>query len=172
MTLFLTFIAILKVLSIALGVGASTLAVTNFFVAIADGYIDETERRMMGVVYTVLRVAMVAILGTAGMLIAYEYGKNGLSGISPLNYALVTILLVLYSNALLMTAHKVSTTLGPALQAGSWYALGILLALQSLALTNFSYIQFLLGYGAWLLLSVGVINAIMAVVTPKKKYLG
>lgn len=172
MTLFLTFVAILKVLSIALGVGASTLAVTNFFVAIADGYIDETERRMMGVVYTVLRVAMVAILGTAGMLIAYEYGINGFAGISTMNYALATILLVLYSNALLMTAHKVSTTIGPALQAGSWYALGILLALQTLTLTDFTYTQFLLGYIAWLILAIGIINGIMTAVTPKKKYLG
>ncbi len=168
MTLFLAFVSILKVFSISLGVGASTLAIINFFVAITDGFIDETERHMMGVVYVVLRIAMAAILITTGILLSQEYSSAGLLGLSPFSYAQITILFTLYLNALLMTAHLVPTTVGPALQAGSWYALGVLLALQSLAATNFTSTQFLLGYIAWLILAIGVVNGILATIKTRR----
>jgi hypothetical protein len=72
MTAFIVLITILQTFSISLGVGSSTLAIINFFVAIADSKIDETERIMMGVVYTVLKVAMVLILTTTIILISYD----------------------------------------------------------------------------------------------------
>ncbi|NCN11784.1 hypothetical protein GW937_00495 [Candidatus Kaiserbacteria bacterium] len=170
MSLFLSLVSILKVFSTSLGVGTSTLAITNFFVAIADGFIDETERRMMGVVYVVLRIAMVAILITTGILVAQEFSAVGFLTLAPVTYIQIVILLTLYVNALLMTAHLVSTTVGPALQAGSWYALGILLALQSTASADFTLTQFLLGYISWLVLAIGIVNGIMAVIKNNKHY--
>ena len=65
MEIIIIVIAILQIFSVSLGVGSSTLAVLNFFVAIADGKISDEERNMMGVVYIVLRISMLAILFTS-----------------------------------------------------------------------------------------------------------
>lgn len=167
MSLFAAFITIIQSLSISLGVGASTLAITNFFVAIADGVIDDTERRMMGVVYFVLRVAMALILVTTALLISKEYSLFGLTGLSDFSWAQILTLFVLYFNALLMSAHLVSTTFGPAIQAGSWYTLGALSALQVLGFTSFTFVQFFTGYITWMILAIGIVNAIMAVLRVK-----
>jgi hypothetical protein len=60
-TLFIAS-SIIQSIGISLGVGSSTLAVLNFFHAIADGTISEEERNFMGITYIVLRVAMGIIL--------------------------------------------------------------------------------------------------------------
>lgn len=169
MTIFFTFVVLLQSLAISLGVGSSTLAVTNFFVAIADGTIDETERKMMGVVYVVLRVAMILILMTTLCLVFNEYRSIGLANLSAFSFGQLLTLLVLYVNALLMTAHLMPTTFGPALQAGSWYTLGTLMGLRSLDLVNFTFTQFFLGYLTSLIFMVGLINGIMAILKSKPK---
>jgi len=168
MTLFLAFITILQSLSISLGVGSSTLAISNFFVALADGVIDETERRMMGVVYVVLRIAMVLILVTTLLLVAHEYSSVGIAGLHAFTWSQLLALCVLYINAMLMTAHLIPTTFGPAIQGGSWYTLGVLAALGGLGITNFTLGQFLLGYVAWLILAIGIVNGLMAIVLDKR----
>lgn len=167
MSIFLTLVVILQSFSISLGVGSSTLAITNFFVAIKDGTIDDTERRMMGIVYVVLRVAMVMILLTTIFLVSSDFGLSGLAGISTLAYAQLLVLLVLYGNAMLMTADLVPSTFGPALQAGSWYTLGTLSALQILGYTDFTFGQFFLAYVTWLILAIGIVNAIMEIMKAK-----
>lgn len=160
-TILFTFVSILQVFAISLGVGSSTLAIVNFFVAIADGKIDDTERKMMGIVYVVLRVAMVAILVTTFTLVGRDYLADSTTlGVTSL--AQLTILLVLFCNALLMTAHIMPSTFGPSLQAGSWYTLGTLTALGTIDINSFSYTHFLLAYGTWLVLAVAIVNGIMA----------
>ncbi|MEK7638901.1 MAG: hypothetical protein AAB388_01935 [Patescibacteria group bacterium] len=168
MTMFLTLVAIIQSFAISLGVGSSTLAITNFFVAIADGKIDETERKMMGVVYVVLRVAMVLILGTTVLLVGNTWATVGISGLSAFTWGQIIPLVVLYVNAVLMTAHLMPSTFGPALQAGSWYTLGTLSALAILDMTGFTLMQFLLGYIAWLVLAVAIVNGLMAVLKARK----
>lgn len=163
MTIFFTLIAILQSFSISLGVGSSTLAVTNFFVAIADGSIDPSERRMMGVVYIVLRIAMIAILVTTLILISKQYYAIGLWGMSDLSVGQLFVIFVLFTNAMLMTMHKVPSNFGPAIQAGSWYTLGTLATLASLGMTSFTLIEFFLGYVTWLVLTISVVNGIMAI---------
>jgi len=168
MTTFFTLTEILQVFSISLGVGSSTLAIVNFFAAIADGTIDETERRMMGLVYTVLRIAMAAILVTTMLLYAPVVFANGFSALPVYAIAEVLVIAVLFINAMLMTAHLVSSTIGPGLQAGSWYSLGALIALQAQDITNFTVLQFVLAYAAWLVLSIGIVNAVMAILKARK----
>ncbi|MCA9354424.1 MAG: hypothetical protein KC877_02805 [Candidatus Kaiserbacteria bacterium] len=162
MTFFLVFVSILQSIGISLGVGASTLAIANFFAAIADGEIDDTERRMMGIVYIVLRVAMVTILVTTIFLLASEYSVTGLLNMSAFSYAALLTIFVLFTNAMLMTAHLIPSTFGPAIQAGNWYTLGILSALQSIGLTDFTLTHFLMGYVTWLILAIGIVNGMMA----------
>ena len=169
MTIFWVLVTIVQSFSISLGVGSSTLAIVNFFVAIADGVIDETERRMMGVVYVILRVAMGLILITTILLLGQMYVAAGLAGLTAFAWGQALALLILYVNAVLMTKRLIPTTLGPAIQAGSWYTLGLLAALQMLGMTGFTLGQFLLGYVAWLILAVGIVNGIMAMLKAKRE---
>ncbi len=166
MTFFIVLITILQSFSISLGVGSSTLAIINFFVAISDGKIDETERKMMGVTYIILRVSMVLILVTSVILLAYQ---NSTPSLPPFAWAQLLTLIVLFVNAMLMTARLMPSTFGPALQAGSWYTLGTLLPLQFLGLTEFTFTQFLMAYVTWLILATGIVNGIMAILKSKRE---
>lgn len=168
MTLFITIVAILQSFSISLGVGSSTLAIINFFAAIADGTIDPTERRMMGIVYVVLRVAMVSILLTTILLIAYQSTETDILTLSTFAYAQLFALMVLFSNAMLMTARLMPSNFGPAIQAGSWYTLGTLAALVPLGLTSFTFLQFILGFVTWIVLAVSIVNGVMAIQLAKR----
>ena len=103
MTTALILLTIIQSFSISLGVGSSTLAIINFFAAIADGVIDETERRMMGIVYVVLRVAMVLILFSSLLLFALQFGTEWIGRISAFEAAYLITLGVLFVNAILMT---------------------------------------------------------------------
>lgn len=148
-------------MGVSLGVGSSTLAITNFFVAISDGKIDEGERRMMGIVYIVLRVAMGIILVTTVALSAIQYIQFGPMYFSPFVIGFWVLIGVLFVNALLMTKHIVPSNIGPALQASTWYTMGIMLALSSLGLYGFSLLAFSVGYAVMITLAVSLVNAIM-----------
>lgn len=168
MAMLYTVVTLINYFSISLGVGASTVAIVNFFSAIKDGTIDDTERRMLGVAYSILRVAMVAILVTTLIMLFKEYDQVGMQNLT--TYALVELLVifVLYVNALLMNAHLVPSTFGPALQTGNWYTLGMLAALFAAGLHTFTITQFLLSYISWLILAVGIVNGIMAIQTTRR----
>ncbi len=169
MTFFLALVTIIQTQAVSLGVGGSTLAIINFFSAIADGKIDETERRMMGIVYVVLRVAMVLILVTTLLLVSFEYSAVELFNLSVTSQGQLLALLVLFVNAMLMTARLVPSTFGPAIQAGSWYTLGTLTALQVLDFNGFTFGQFFMGYLTWIILAVGIVNGIMAILKSKRE---
>ena len=168
MTTLFTLIAILQGFSISLGTGASTLAIINFFVAIADGGISPDERRMMGVVYFVLRVAMVLILLTTITLLIRQYGIGGLGSMMTFHFAQILVITVLFVNAVLMTKHMIPSNFGPAIQAGNWYTLGTLSALLPLGIVGISLTQFILAYLAWLILAISIVNAIMALQMAKR----
>lgn len=155
------FVMTLQSMGISLGVGASTIAVLQFFTAIKDGVIDEHERNMMGMVYIVLRVAMstifIAALVSGVILIAY----TGMAYFIAPAFVLWTLVGVLFANAYLMTIHVMPSTFGPAIQASSWYSLGIFTSLYQRGL-DVTYGQFLLCYIALFLLAVAIINGVMA----------
>ncbi len=153
--------SILQVMSISLGVGSSTLAVLNFFSAIADVAIDETERRMMGVTYVVLRIAMVIILATTAILAVYGYSDQGISYFTNYILAQYTLIFVLFFNAFLMTKRIMPSTFGPAIQAGTWYLLGLGTALFMLELVNFTWLTFIIIYLAELAFAYLLINGAM-----------
>lgn len=162
MTIIITLVAILQSLAVSLGAGSSTLAIVNFFVAIADGKIDETERKMMGVVYVALRVAMIGILMTTLGLIALEFMYKGVISLTDFDIAQLFVLCVLFVNATLMTLRLMPSTFGPALLAGSWYTLGALMALRLQGITEFSFSQFFAVYILWMIIAVGIVNGIMS----------
>jgi hypothetical protein len=168
MEMILVLAAILQSMAISLGVGSSTLAIINFFVAIADGKIDEKERAMMGIVYTVLRIAMILILVTSLFIGLNQLQVAQASYFSPFVMGVWTLIFVLYLNSILMTRHIMPSNIGPALQASTWYTIGILMSLIPIGLTNFSYFEFLIGYLAAICLAVAVVNGTMSYLKKQK----
>jgi hypothetical protein len=168
MSLFIALVAVLKSFAISLGVGSSTLAITNFFVAISDGKIDDTERKMMGVVYIILRIAMVAILVTTIITLGASYDGTWLRSFAAYELGQMLVIFVLFANASLMTAHIIPSNFGPAIQAGNWYTLGTLSALQGLGFTHFTFTQFIFAYITWVLLALAIVNGIMAILRAKR----
>ncbi|HEY0964349.1 MAG TPA: hypothetical protein VGE31_00970 [Candidatus Paceibacterota bacterium] len=161
MDILIILLSILQLFSISLGVGASTLAIVSFLVALADGNMEPGERRMLGVIFKVLRVAMVAILVTTLglMLLGME--------VTSFVMAQLIVIAMLYVNAILMTKHIMPKTLGPAVQAGTWYTLGTLTALVPLDLTNFGLVTFILIYIAILVLAIAIVNGLMGALKKK-----
>jgi len=161
MEIIIILLSILQSVGVSLGVGSSTLAICNFFVAIADGEIDLSERRLMGVVYITLRVAMVLILVTTLALTVANYLGQGTSYLTPFIVGFWILISVLYINAVLMTKHIMPSSVGPALQASTWYTMGVLVALVPLGLNGFSLFHFALGYATAILLAISLVNALM-----------
>jgi hypothetical protein len=158
MTSTIILFTLIKQMAVGLGVGSSTIAIANFFVAIHDGKIEQQERRMMQVTYVVLRVAMLLILASSLTLLAIQLSSIGLEALTPSILAEVIILFVLYTNATLMTLKVMPSTVGPALQAASWYTLGITSAISIMGIANFNVTQFVLGYVAFFLIVASIVN--------------
>jgi len=162
METFYAINAIVQSMSISLGVGASTVAILNFFVAIHDGQIDTSERQLMSVVYKVLRMAMALIFITTIIQLIILLNDNKDIFFNGLFLGTCSIILVLFLNAFLMTKRIMPSSFGPAIEAGSWYTLGLLLALVFVDWDTFSYGQFWLGYISVMALAVAIVNSVMA----------
>ena len=162
-------VALIASMATSLGVGSSTLAIINFFVAIADGTIDPAERRMMGNVYVVLRVAMVILFFTLTFQTGFNTYHNGAAALTAFVGAQWTVLAILYTNAILMTLRIMPSTFGPGIQAGSWYTLGGLAALAGLGITGFGYGLFILAYVTFIVFAISLVNGLMAILKAKKE---
>lgn len=158
--MFFDVVTILHGFFISLGVGASTVAAVNFCVAIADGKIDANERRMMGLSYIVLRIAMLFIMLTIFIL---TLASETTGSYMVMVWLLLT---VLFANAFFMTFLKMPSAFGPAIQVAAWYTLGILSVLR---LVNWetSFLQFLMFYLLLALLSITAINLYIIYVKEK-----
>ncbi len=161
MEMIFVLVSIVQSIAIALGVGCSTVAIVSFFVAISDGNINPEERRMLGVVYTLLRLAMVFILLSTILLFFIPDGSLS-TLITPFITSRWVLVAVLFINSLLMTKHIMPSNIGPAIQAGTWYTLGVTGALIPLGLVQYSFLEFTVGYLATLALAVALVNATMA----------
>lgn len=167
-TAIIITIAVLQSIGVSLGVGSSTIAISQFFIAINDGQIDKAERRMMEVAYIVLRVAMGLILVTTLAHMTVVWYVLDMQGLAVEQYwntftlSLWIIIAVLFTNAFAMTKHWMPSTLGPGIQGGSWYTLGILFAIASIGINSFTFMQFLLAYLGMMCLFIAVVNGIMA----------
>lgn len=154
----LLFIALALVHSsaVALGVGASTIAIAGFLTAIADNEFDESERRIMGVVYLSLRIAMVLIVA---MTLLMMWMRPEFFGWFTAPLWIMTA--VLYLNAVLMTKHWISPKLGPAIQAGTWYTLGFIVTLYFFDLSVLTLTEFGVFFVVDLILAILIVNGCM-----------
>ena len=160
---------VLQTMGISLGVGASTLAIVFFFLAIKDGEISRDERSYLGVIYIVLRVAMGIILVTTLLLATIGYVYIGLSYFTGYATAQLILLAVLFTNAFLMTKRIMPSTFGPAIQASSWYSLGFLAALYGQDVREVDIMIFFLSYITLILFATSFINAMMAYLKEKRE---
>lgn len=167
MELIILVFSVVLASGISLGVGASTLAVLNFFHAIKDGKIDMTERSFMGVTYTVLRVAMGIVLVSALLLTVIGLNTYGEVYFTGYVAAQALLIAILFLNSFLMTIRVMPSTFGPAIQASSWYSLGVLSALLPFGITHFNFFLFLFIYGTFLFFAISLINSIMAYLKEK-----
>lgn len=139
--------------SIALGVGTSTLAISSFLVALKDGQIDPSERRMLGVIYWVLRSAMLGIVVMSSAV--YLLDPEFLVG---LDIYLLILMVVLILNAIAMTKHWISGKYGPAIQAGTWYTMGFMATIHMFDLFTIDVSTFLWFYAGDILLAYAIVN--------------
>lgn len=161
---FLIIVAYVQSLAVSLGVGSSTIAICNYIVAVRDNTIDTSERSIMGVTYTILRVAMAAIVLTLLIQAIAFIPEYGLAYFQPFILFVWLIVAVLFANAVLMTKHFIPRTVGPALQAVSWYTLGTLYFLSTIYATTGSFGTYIVWYGIALLVVSVLLNAVIAFV--------
>jgi hypothetical protein len=157
----LTATHVLFSILVSLAVGSSTLAVAGILYALRDGVLDASERDLLGVTYVVLRVAMVGLLASAVVLWWFAFGPFS-APLSPFALTLFVMLGILYLNAFLMTLHYMPRSIGPALQAGAWYTVGIGYALVGAGVT--------LGYAAYGILFATLVCTFFAVINGFMKF--
>lgn len=156
------FIAFIQSFGVSIGVGCSTVAILNFLVAVQDGVVDESEKRLMRIVYFVLRISMGVILLTMfvqGLMLISAYGTYYFN---PFVVAGWFTILLLYVNAILMTRKLMPRSIGPSLQVASWYTLAVLYFLSTVNLIYFTYLQFFAGFALVLLIAMLTVNGSMA----------
>jgi len=159
----LPFVVIYFNTAVSLGVGGSSIVIASFLVALADGKIDQPERALLGVIYVTLRVAMASILA---MLV---YIALVAPDILPSILYFGIMVAVLYLNAILMTKHWISSKLGPALQAATWYTLGFVTVIDAFTLYEVSLAFFLTLYLVDIVIAVAAVNGIMLYLTQRRK---
>lgn len=101
-------------LGLTLGVGSSTFALIFFISGLRDGVIDQSERRFLHIVFTVLRIGMALIF--VGLVLAL-FGTHAFSLVP------WVLLLIITVNAVLMHKKMMPMRFGPVIAGGSWYAL-------------------------------------------------
>ncbi len=161
MELIIIIAIVLQATGISLGMGGSTLAISNFFVAIADGTIDPGERKMMGVVYTLLRIALGVIFITTAYLLLAALLTVEANFVASYLWAQMLVVVVLFTNSVLMTKRIMPSSMGPAIQAGSWYTLGILTTFVGMLDLNIDLGLFLVWYALAIVIAMLVVNGVM-----------
>jgi hypothetical protein len=156
-------------LFISMGVGASTLAVVQFFSAVADGEVSPDERRMIGLVYSVLRIAMLGILAIISievllMLVAYNLGA-----LTPQFIFTLFLLLVLSVVTILHGSGILPSSVGPTIQVSTWYTLGIAHSLERFGYSDFNVTQFIFIFLLIALLIAAFINVVLWVLHKKRQ---
>ncbi len=115
---------LLQQLGMTLGVGASTFALIFYLSALKDDVVDVSERRFLGMVYTVLRVGLsLVILSGALITAAHVLGGEQSIVFEPAFLFKWFLIGVIVLNAILMTFHLLPAIVGGPIAGATWYAL-------------------------------------------------
>jgi len=115
---------LIRYLAVGLCLGTSTCVMTLYFYLVAKGHTEDAEKKIMHVLYTILRVGMCLALFTEFTNFVYYYHVDNFIywTDNPELLVRLTIFAVICANALAMQFGKISMWFGPALAGGSWYA--------------------------------------------------
>lgn len=158
--IFLKIVILLQGSFIALGVGSSALVIASFLTAIAnDDTIDLGERRMLGVIYIALRLAMVGILVMTGCIQIFIPELY-----APIASYIWILIAILFLNAILMSKHLISSRIGPSLQAATWLSFGFLMTMYNFNLFEITPTFFGVLYGAVFIFTLVLVNSVISFV--------
>lgn len=167
---FYDLLPVITSMAISLGVGSSTFALIFYFMAKHNPALRETGRPYQKAVYIVLRVAMAAILlmeiVKITLYLYHDVPLKELLAVDVLAF-MWTVIAVLFLNAILMTLHYMPMRAGPAIQATSWYTLGLISSMPGDLLT-YTYLPLLLTYLGGIIAMAVVIELITQKLTPKE----
>ncbi|MBX9906415.1 hypothetical protein K2X96_00785 [Patescibacteria group bacterium] len=153
-------------LALTLGIGSSTFALIFFIQSKQDGIVDETERRFLRTVITVMRVGMVGIVASL-LFYTYAFWNSAVNLFAdPIFLMESTIMTVIILNAILMQFRVMPMWLGPAIAGASWYSLFFL---TSVPFTVTSYGMFITYYALFGAVFYGVFTIIQHFFSPKPK---
>lgn len=168
MLLFYSIVETISGMAISLGVGSSTFALIFYFMGKHSAVFHETGRPYQKVVYRVLRVAMalVLVMEITKIVLYVQTGTRVTELLAADTLMFMwTVIIVLFVNPVFMTLHLLPTKFGAAIQATSWYMLGVLSALP---MVTFSYLPLLLIYAGGMLAFAVIIELITQKVVPKE----
>ncbi|MCW9054723.1 MAG: hypothetical protein OQJ98_01960 [Candidatus Pacebacteria bacterium] len=154
----------LHIAGVILGVGGATLAEVFYLMALKDGDVDASERRMMHANYRTLRVGLVLIIFSGIAMVWWLVSVEGHTW--PLHsaklWAKEVMTAVIIINAVLISKRWVPMWLGASLSFTSWWAATLLGTWRDL---SYSFGEVMIGYG----IAVFVVAAILESI--KKWYL-
>lgn len=138
-----------RFLAVGLCLGTSTVVMTMYFYLVAKGKTESAEKKIMHILYTILRVGMVLAIVTEVTCILYHYHVDNFLywTDNPELLMRLTIFSVIIVNAFAMQHHKITMWLGPVFAGGSWYAYFFFSVWIE---THATYSVLLVGYLIWL----------------------
>ena len=150
----LFFVNLFHQFAVGLSVGASTFALIFYYYVVAQGSTLPEQRKLMHIVYFVLRVGMVLIVFSEFFVFQYSYQVNNYLYWmhNPEVFMRLTIFLVIVVNAILMHKRLISMWFGPAIAGASWYAYLFFSVFVDIRWVEFDlgYSVLFIGYLAWL----------------------
>ncbi len=141
---------LIRFFSVGLCLGTSTVVMTLYFYLVAKGKTEPSEKKIMHVLYTILRVGMglAVITEITGFIYNYHVDNFIYWIDNPELLMRFTIFSVILADALAMQNHRISMWFGPALAGGSWYGYFFFSVWVE---TETTYPVLLAGYVSWLL---------------------
>jgi hypothetical protein len=115
---------LVRFLAVGLCLGTSTVVLTMYYYLLAKGHAEPAEKKMMHILYNILRVGMVLAVLTEITCFLYHFHIDNFIYWTDNPELLMrwTVFGVIVLNALAMQFHKITMWLGPVLAGGSWYA--------------------------------------------------
>jgi hypothetical protein len=155
--------------AIGLSVGASTFAMVFYYYVLARGETHPEHRKLMHIVYFVLRIGMLLIVISEFAKFAYSYQTNNYLYWmhNPEVFMRWLIFSIIVLNAILMHKRLISMWIGPVLAGGSWYALFFFSVFVDIRWvdTGYDFIHLLVGYLLWLLVVFAVLGLLRLYLT-------
>ncbi len=157
-----------RFLAVGLCLGTSTVIMTLYYYLVAKGHTEAAEKRILHILYAILRVGMVLALLTEATCLIYHYHIDNFIywTDNPELLMRLTLFGVIVANAFAMQYHRISMWLGPVFAGGSWYAyffFSIWIETES------TYPVLFVGYLLWLGIAFLILAALRLFLTRKQK---